>query len=259
MKVDIDNGIRRVQAQVDNGTSYKSNLSLLKAERIKTNQRTIELLSGRKGLIDVLVLFLQQPIPEQARFAPPAPLLMTGKEINRPELQVYSQQGLLVEQQNQLIRSKNLPKASVFVQGGYGRPGLNMLKNSFEPYGIGGIRLNWSISNLYTAKKEKEQVSVNKQVIALQRETFLLNTQTQYTQQLAEIDKLRQLVASDAEIIALRNDVKKAAAAQLENGVITTNDYLREVNAEDLAKQTLIAHEIQLLQAQVSLQLITGK
>ena len=33
---------------------------------------------------------------------------------------------------------------------------------------------------------------------------------------------------------------KDAAKAQLENGVITANDYLREVNAEDQSRQTLI-------------------
>jgi len=41
--------------------------------------------------------------------------------------------------------------------------------------------------------------------------------------------------------------------------VITANDYLREVNAEDLARQNLITHQIQLLQAQINYQTISGK
>ena len=102
-------------------------------------------------------------------------------------------------------------------------------------------------------------MAVNRQVVDLQKETFLLNTQTQYKQQQAEIDKLQQLIAADNEIIVLRSDVKKAATVQLDNGVITTNDYLKEVNAEDQARQTRITHQIQLLQAMVNLQLITGK
>jgi hypothetical protein len=36
----------------------------------------------------------------------------------------------------------------------------------------------------------------------------------------------------------------------LENGVINSSDYLREVNAEDGARQNKILHEIQLLIAQ---------
>jgi hypothetical protein len=41
--------------------------------------------------------------------------------------------------------------------------------------------------------------------------------------------------------------------AQLENGVITTNDYLREVNAEEQAVLNKISHEIQYLLTQYNL------
>jgi outer membrane protein TolC len=45
----------------------------------------------------------------------------------------------------------------------------------------------------------------------------------------------------------------------LQNGVITVNDYLREINDEDQARQTLITHQVQLLQAQINYQTISGK
>jgi len=57
----------------------------------------------------------------------------------------------------------------------------------------------------------------------------------------------------------LKQQVKEAAKAQLENGVITANDYLREVNAEDQARQSRITHQLQLLQAQINYQTISGK
>jgi hypothetical protein len=78
------------------------------------------------------------------------------------------------------------------------------------------------------------------------------------TQQQAEIDKLQQLVATDREIILLREKVKQAAQAQLDNGVITPNDFLAEVNAEDQARRQLITHQLQLLQAQINYQIISG-
>jgi len=53
--------------------------------------------------------------------------------------------------------------------------------------------------------------------------------------------------------------VKKATLAQLENGVITANDYLREVNNENLARQSLIVHQVQLLQAEINYQTTLGK
>ena len=110
---------------------------------------------------------------------------------------------------------------------------MNVLSNNFDLYYISGVRLNWSLSGLYTKKKEKELVKVNKQIIDIQQETFLLNTNTQLKQQQSDIDKLQQLVSTDDAIIDLRHQVTEAARAQLENAVITANDYLREVNAED--------------------------
>jgi outer membrane protein TolC len=259
VKVDLNTGIKKVQAQVDNGVALKSNVDVLRAELLKNDQHKIELTASRKGMIDVLGLFMQQSLPASVELQRPLIEIPASEDITRPELDLYAKQNLLLQQQNELIKAKNLPKASAFVQGGYGRPGLNLLKNSFEPYGIGGLRVNWPLGGLYTAKKEKQLVEISKQSVDVQKETFLLNTQTQVKQQESEISKFQQLIFSDRGIIELRVSIKNAANAQLENGVITANDYLREVNAEDQARQLLITHQLQLLQAKVNLQLITGK
>jgi outer membrane protein TolC len=260
VKADIQTGIKRLEAQVQNGVAFKSNLNMLKAELLKTDQRAIEVKASRKGMTDALALFLGQPVSDNVQLRKPtATAEVMAAEVVRPELKLYSEQAKLINQQNKVINAKNLPKASVFAQGGYGRPGLNMLKNDFDFYYIGGVRFNWSLGGLYTKKKEKEQVEVNKKIVDIQKETFLLNTNTQLSQQQAEINKLQQLITSDNEIISLRRSVTDAAKAQLENGVITANDYLKEVNAEDQARQSLITHEVQLLQAQINYQTISGK
>lgn len=260
VKEDLQTGIKRVEAQVNNGVAFRSNLNVLKAELLKADQRSIELKTAKKGLIETLGLFLGQNLDENTVLEKPAVTAFAAHaDITRPELKLFQGQSNLLSQENNLIKSKNLPKASLFVQGGYGRPGLNMLTNDFDLYYIGGIRFNWSLGGLYTKKKEKQVVKINQQINDIQKETFLLNTNSQLKQQDAEVEKLQQLVATDAAIIDLRRQVKDAAKSQLENGVITANDYLREVNAEDQARQAQITHEIQLLQAQINYQTISGK
>ena len=152
-----------------------------------------------------------------------------------------------------------MPKANLFFEGGYGRPGFNFLSNDFTGYYIGGIRFSWALNGWYTAKKEKELVQVNQKTVDVQKETFLLNTSTQLRQEQTSVERLQQLIRSDTAIIELRRQVKEAARAQLENGVITANDYLREVNAEDQARQLLITHNVQLLQSEINYQTIAGK
>lgn len=259
VKTDIQTGIKRVEAQVQNGVAFKSNLNMLKAELLKTEQRAIEVKSSKKGLLDALSLFIGRELAAQVQLEKPVSAGIVANEIARPELKLYSEQQKFIGQQEKLITAKNLPRASLFAQGGYGRPGLNMLLNEFDFFYIGGLRLNWSLGGFYTKKKEKEQVTINKKMVEVQKETFLLNTSSQLKQQQAEIDKLQQLLVSDNEIISLRKSVTEAAKVQLENGVITANDFLKEVNAEDQARQTLITHHVQLLQAQINYQTILGK
>jgi len=259
IKADLNNGIKRVEAQVNNGVAFKSSLHVLQAELLKAEQRAIELRSSRKGLVDVLSLFINQPLTENVLLEKPEiPIRPSAEEIHRPELKLFSSQNKLLGSQAKLINAKNLPKTSFFLQGGYGKPGLNLFKNDFDFFYIAGVRFNWSFGGLYTQEKEKKLVDVNKKMMDLQKETFLLNTNMSLKQQQSEIDKLQQLINSDQQIIDLRVKVKDAAKAQLENGVITANDFLREVNAEDLSRQTLITHQIQLLQAQINYQTLAG-
>ena len=233
---------------------------MLKAELLKVQQRSIEVKSSRKGLAEALSLFIGKEINESTVFEKPfSETIIAKPDVTRPELKLFADQDKLLRQQEKLITAKNLPKASLFAQGGYGRPALNLLKNEFDFYYIGGVRFNWQLGGLYTKKKEKEQVAINRKVVDIQKETFLLNTNSQLRQQLAEVEKFQQLVSSDNEIINLRKSVTDAAKAQLENGVITANDFLKEINAEDQARQLLITHQIQLLQAQINYQTISGK
>lgn len=256
----INVGIKNVESQVLNGTSFRSNLDLLKAELLKTQQNMIELDATKKGMVQTLELFINKSLPDDVVFVTPDTTQVNFENnISRPEIKLYTDQSNLFEQQKKLIQSKNLPRASLFFEGGYGRPGLDMLKNEFDFFYIGGIRLNWSLSGLYTRKRENQLVDINKRTVDIQKETFLLNTKAQLKQQQSDIEKLKQLIASDNDIIALRAQVTNAAKAQLQNGVISANDFLKEVNDENQARQSLITHKIQLLQAQINYQTILGK
>lgn len=256
---DLESGLSRVKAQVENGVAFRSNYDMLKAEQLKIEQQIIELKANRLSLIQVLGLFLNQELQEETIFQSPVISLTAGELIQRPEINLFDHQSALVEKQKDLIDSKKMPRTSLFIQGGYGRPGLNMLNNSFDWFYIGGIRLNWSLFSFYTNKKDKQLVDLQRRMIDLQKETFVLNTNTQLKKQLATIKNVEELILTDIEIIKLRTSVKNSAKVQLENGVITAHDYLREVTAENLAKQQHITHQLQLVKAQLDYNTIIGK
>ncbi|HCO20492.1 MAG: TolC family protein [Cloacibacterium normanense] len=251
-KLDIKEGIKKAEAQLKNGVIFRSNLDVLKAELVKIEQKEIELQAIKQNFVQMLSYFIKKNIDENTQLETPEKILLT-KNNNRSELKLFDAQKQLLETQRKIINTKNTPKLGAFFQGGYGKPGFNMLKNEFDIFYIGGIRLNIPISGFYTQKNDLALLENQSQEIEIQRENFLFNQNFTEIQQKNDLDKIQNLIDKDDELITLRKSIKKASLAQLENGVITTNDYLREVTAEEQAILTKITHEIQYLLTQYNL------
>ena len=122
-----------------------------------------------------------------------------------------------------------------------------MFNSELSPFYIGGLRLSWNLSGFYSQKNNTNKIEVNKKTVEIQKETFLFNTDLKNKQQKAEIQKLQSSVTNDDEIIRLRGNIKQAASVKVDNGTLTVTDLIREINAEDQAKQLKALHEIQLL------------
>ncbi|UJF30127.1 TolC family protein [Kaistella sp. 97-N-M2] len=251
-KADLKNGLKRAEVQLENGVIYRSNVDVLKAQLVNLDQKDLELKSTKKNFLQMLSLFIQKNLDENTTLEKPAKILIQA-ENNRAELKLFALQKLALDQQKSNINSRNLPRVGAFFQGGYGKPGFNMLKNEFNLFYIGGVRLNIPISGYYTKRNDLALVGIQQEEIEIQRENFLFNQQFETIQNNNDLDKIQQLINKDDELISLRESIKTAALAQLENGVITTNDYLREVNELDRAKNQKITHEIQYLLTQYNL------
>ena len=251
-KLDIKEGIKKAEAQLKNGVIFRSNLDVLKAELVKIEQKEIELQAIKQNFVQMLSYFIKKNIDENTQLETPEKILLT-KNNNRSELKLFDAQKQLLETQRKIINTKNTPKLGAFFQGGYGKPGFNMLKNEFDIFYIGGIRLNIPISGFYTQKNDLALLENQSQDIEIQRENFLFNQNFIEIQQRNDLEKIQNLIDKDNELIELRKNIKTASLAQLENGVINTNDYLREVTAEEQAILTKITHEIQYLLTQYNL------
>lgn len=258
MKNDIQLGLEKINAQIANGIALRSNADVLKAELLKANQQTIELNSNRKAFTDMLGFFINRSLDETIVFIKPENVIPPD-EIKRPELLMFDYQNKMFDAQKNLLIAHNRPKLYFFLQGGFGKPAFNILSNSFDPFYIGGLRLSFPLTGFYSLKNDRALIDISNKNIAIQKETFLFNTHIAVKQQNAGIVKFQQFLNTDDEIILLRTSVKKAALAQLENGVINSSDYLHEVNAEDNARQNKILHQIQLLMAEYNEQNTVGE
>lgn len=258
MQEELQRNYDNVQAYVENGIANQADLDAVKVEQLNNIQQRYTLEATHCAYGGMLKIMINHPTPltGNALKKPDVNTLLykggttyTAGFIRRPELNLFAAQDRQLEAQRRQLTARNLPKLGVFVQGAYGNPGLNMLKNEFSAYYIAGVRLSWDFGNLYTRKNESRQLTLEQQDVNVQKETFLFNTHLEVTQDNSEIKKLTELMKNDNEIITLRNNIRKSAQAKVANGTLTVTEMLREVTAEDLARQDKILHEIQLLSA----------
>lgn len=238
----------RIESAYKNGTAYKSDVDQIKATILLQTQQGWTLQSGLNSYLQMLSAFTGKKIDSAGMLSIPVIPNMTSDTVNnRPELKLFSLQNKLYSDQIKLINAKNAPKLSLFGQGGYGKPGLNFLKDAFVWYYIGGVRVNWNISSLYSAKKDKAILDLSKRQTDVQKEIFLLNNNLSLTQLKNENDKIEKFLQNDDEIISLKESVELAAKSKYENGVITLNDYLKEITELNKARQDKALHRIQLI------------
>jgi outer membrane protein TolC len=239
----------KVKSLVDNGVALPADADAVKVEMIQTKQRIYDLRSMQKNYCMVLSAFTGLKITDKTSLEKPVAAEPIDKNNYRPELSLFAAQQMMLTNQEKALHASNLPKISAFVQGGYGRPGLNMFTTDFSPFYIGGIRLSWNLSNFYSLKSNLGKIELNRQQIDVMKETFQFNNALEKNQYQIEINKLKENLTGDEEIISLRKNIKLTAEARLSNGTITVTDLLREINAEHIALQQKALHEIQLLMA----------
>ena len=246
---ELQTNYNRIASYKQNGVANQSDLDALKVEQINTQQRETELKSTQKSYFIMLSALTGLTIDAKTELIKPEINLaiLNATTNHRPEIGLFDAQNKLLESQKELLNAGNRPKIGAFVQGGYGKPGLNMLTNAFSDFYIGGIRLSWNLSGFYTQKNNLNKIEISKKVMDVQKETFLFNADLKTRQQQTEIEKLQSTLSNDDEIIRLRGNIKKSATAKVDNGTLSITDLIREINAEDQAKQLKSLHEIQLI------------
>lgn len=250
--------INEIKTGVKFGAILPSSEKVLEAENLKLKQQLAEIYSDKIKLLQNLAALTFTPISATTVLEKPEVINEFSAENQRPELLLYDLQTEQIESSASVLTKNLFPKINAFGFAGYGNPGLNMLDNSFQPFYMLGIRANWNVFDWNKTKTEKEALSVSKEIVASEKETFQLNAQMQLQEFKNDITKAESILVSDAEIIQLRMDVLKSSDSQLKNGVITSSEYIIDFTNLYEAKINQKVHEIQLELAKANYQITKG-
>ena len=248
-----------LESGVKNGAVLQSDLDLILAELVKVKQQEIELQSNRETVLSAMAILTGRQVHNLQNLVIGVVDVSLDNQLDRPELSLFERQTDVLSASSELIQKKRNPKLYGFGQAGYGRPGLNMLNDQFDTYYIVGLGLNWAVFDWKNTKRSKETIKLKQQLVQTQQQQFERSVSIALDSELKKISKLEELLASDQELIELQERITKNSASKLENGAITTSDYITDLNAEMAARITMETHKVQLEAAKINYQNIQGR
>jgi Outer membrane protein len=259
IKKDVENKLAKIESGVKNGIMLESNADVLNAEIIKLDQQLIEFSENKKSCFKMLAELMGEAINETPVLDLPAdPEIASSFENKRLEMKIFDLQLKKTDVLKDMVSVKTMPRFSAFGQAGYGRPGLNMLKNEFKEYYMVGAKVSWNIWNWNQNHTDRKIIDIQKDIINSQKDIFEKNLKISAEKQMGDIRKLQSLIEKDSELIELRNKIVKTYSSQLDNGIITSTEYLTEVNNQLQARLIMESHKIQLIQAKINYLTLTG-
>ena len=245
-----------LEACLENGVAMESDLNAIRAEILSNEQNRIRLVGARDTYIRLLSLITGRPMDSRTEFLIPEATVYRQEygenEVKRYELALFDAREAALDARRKMIDAAVIPSFSLFAQGYYGYPGMNMFDDMLDYKwgfnGVVGIRFRWNVSGLFTRKNRLGQLEQSRRSIELQRETFLFNNRLEQTGKIAEIEQMLAIMEQDERIIVLRSSVREASEAKLANGTITANDLVRDIAAESRARLDKSLHELEYLQ-----------
>ena len=235
---------KSIEGMMKNGIANQSDVDAIEVEQLNAAQQEKSLSIQRHTYMTMLGIFIGEELNESNALTKPSDMMPISMDVKRPELKLFDAQSALLNEREKALNVSIKPKFGVFASGLFGNTGIDMMKKSML---MAGAKLTWNIDGIYTRKNDKKLIDASRQQIESNRETFLFNTRLQSANETSIISDLREKLKTDDDIVILRTNIRSKAERKVENGTLTVNEMLRQINAESEAKQSKALHEIQLL------------
>lgn len=255
--------LERVRHLAQNGMAHEADLDAVRVEQERAKQVLAGCQATRAAYTAMLAALTG--LPEAQLQCPPVPALpqcVQGTEIpgpRRPEWQLYALRRQAVEAKRESLDAALRPRLSLFAQGGYGRPGLNMLKSDFALYGLAGLKLTWSLTPWYTRKADRALLRVECDRVEVESDVFARSLRLDLAERSYALQGYEEQLAHDDEIVRLRQNIREAGQAKLAGGTLTATDLMRYVNDEQQARLDRALHQVQRLLAAYQLDYANGQ
>jgi len=249
-KDELDKNIKTLKSAYDNGTILKSDLDNIKAERLKIDKELISIQAIKQNTIKSINLITGLNLNTQYNFV--EPIINESGNLIRPELLLLDAQYKYTSSTVNKFKTNRMPKFFAFGKAGYGRPGFDFMNTDLHGYAMIGAKFTWDVFDWNMFKKQKQNIVLQQQIIQDSKATLQKQITIEENQYLSEIAQYQKQIEIDKTIIILKESVYKAAESQMNNGTITSTEYLKTFNEWKRAKLTSELDKLKLITAQLN-------
>ncbi len=250
---------RTIESMMRSGTASQNDCDALQVEQLSATQQHDALAAQRRAYLQMLALLTGSPLDENTTLQRPSDITAANHggqtDTPRAELRYYAAQGLALDAARRSLDTRLRPTLSFIGTGTLHTSVTDLAHNAFL---FGGLQLSWNIGALYTRRNDIRRIEVQRQSNDTERDVFLFDTRLQDRQTSGTVDALQRQIASDNEIVRLREGIRARSDRKVTLGTESVDQLLRDILAVDMARTQKALHEIQLLRERYRLRSINN-
>jgi outer membrane protein TolC len=247
-----------MEGALEYGGSMPATILSLETEILKVEQQKTEITYQVKALTAQLSEITGLSITEDDSFENPnAVLVSSASPSSRPEIRLLDLQSEQLEVQKSLKMTSRNPRVFAFGNVGAGNPGYDIFaEQEISPMVFVGLGVKWNIIDWNYNRNEMTMIQLQQNQLDRVKSRMVSTFNEQTNAEKREIEMLNEQLKRDEKILQLQNSLTQIKSAQLENGVITSTEYLEAVDQLTEFKTQQKVHELSLVMAIINYNLI---
>lgn len=250
-RTDLERRLKQAEAQIEAGAALRTSADQVRIQLLRNTQQLDGLKSDKNALEALLGIWINREPGTFALLRPEAPAsLFVPAQRTRPEFQLLAVQRRQLELSGDMLALRNQPRIEAFAQTGAGSPNpFNFFETGFEPFIQLGVRAVWSPIDWGRTRRDREINTLQARLIDVQQQALEQRLAASVVRDLRDYDKYTAQIRQDDQLIALQEDILRRAEAQVENGIMTTTEYLSQIDLLTQMRINRTSHILQAIQA----------
>ena len=256
----LDAKLNQLQAMLDRGAILESDFLRVKAQLYELQKQQSQVEYQKQASLKSLSILTGKELSASVKVEIPKDFQASPPQLDQlPQLQQIDLQKRRIDASQKVASTALIPRLSAFGTGGVAQPNpYNFFNTEFGTYYMVGAKLQWNVFDWNTTRRTNASLGLRKEMLETEAEQFKRNQQIKMADQQANINQLEETLEKDKEIAEMRAKIRETASSQLDQGSLTSADYLETVMDEQRALLTRELNAIKLTKARVEYAIESG-